>query len=85
MWPLQVMLSIEALDKVGQHDVALRIAHGYLQTLHSCFETNGSFFEKYNAHDGTINTDGRYPAAAEFTWGAASYLWVRERLQMCKG
>jgi neutral trehalase len=76
MWPLQVMLSIEALDQVGRRQDALRIAHGYLKTLDRCYELHGSFFEKYNPHDGSTNTIGRYPAAADFTWGAASYLWV---------
>lgn len=81
MWPLQVMLSIEALDKVGQIDVALRIAHGYRKTLDAVYELYGTFFEKYNPHDGTINTTGRYPAAPDFTWGAASYVWVNKYMK----
>jgi hypothetical protein len=77
MWPLQVMLSIEALAKSGKSNAALRLANGYIKTLETCHALYGTFFEKYNPYDGSINTTGRYPAAPDFTWGAASYLWVR--------
>lgn len=77
MWPLHVIFSVEALNQFDDLH-ALTIANGYLSAVEKTFELTGTIHEKYNPHNGTIETAGRYAAAGDFSWGAACYLWCQQ-------
>ncbi|MGC9342775.1 MAG: trehalase family glycosidase, partial [Bacteroidales bacterium] len=74
MWPLQVWIAVQGLRKYGFENEAKNISDGYIRCVEKVFRSEGSFYEKYNAENGTIETDGRYPSEAGFSWGAAVYL-----------
>jgi neutral trehalase len=75
LWPLQNILTVEALRNVDQ-GAAKAVNDGYLRLVEECFfRDRPTIFEKYNPHNGSTDTVGRYIAAPDFTWGAAAYLY----------
>lgn len=80
MWPLQVWITFKGLLRYGYESEAEKVAEGYIQCVEKTFREYGTFYEKYNAEEGNINTDGRYPAEPDFSWGAGIYLGLVEEL-----
>lgn len=74
MWPLQTWITVEGLKKYGYDELAINISKGYIQCIEKVYSKKFSFYEKYNAETGDINTDGRYPSAPDFSWTAAVYI-----------
>jgi len=74
MWPLQVWITIQGLNNYNFHDLATNIAQKYISCVDKVFIESGSIYEKYNAVEGSIKTDGRYPAGRDFSWGASIYI-----------
>lgn len=80
MWPLQTWTTVQGLINYEFTEEAEKIIHGYIQSVERVYDSEHSFFEKYNAETGNIDTDGRYKAEPDFSWGAAVYLALsRER------
>jgi alpha,alpha-trehalase len=79
MWPLQAILCFEALLRYGYQQQATQVAEGYCRCVELSFESSQTIFEKYNPKEGSTNTSGRYPAAEDFSWGAAAYLYLSRR------
>lgn len=78
MWPLQTWICFQGLKNYGFHEEAKKIANGYMRCAKKVYQSENSFFEKYNAESGTVNTDGRYRSEPEFSWGAAVYVALRQ-------
>jgi alpha,alpha-trehalase len=74
MWPLQTWLTAVGLMNYGFNKEAKEIGRGYINCVEKVFSEKGSFFEKYNPVEGSINTYGRYPSEPEFSWSAAIYI-----------
>lgn len=54
-------------------EIRFRINQNYLKTVESNFSKTGKFWEKYNAHNGSISVVNEYEMPAFFGWTAGIY------------
>ncbi|MFW5821121.1 MAG: trehalase family glycosidase [Bacteroidota bacterium] len=74
MWPLQTWITVRGLLNYGFSREARNIASGYIKCIEKVFNEKQTFFEKYNAENGSTDTDGRYKSEPDFSWGASVYI-----------
>lgn len=80
MWPSNVYFAFTAMEKLGLHEDAFRIARKYIDTVDAVFEKTGSLWEKYDANLGVISVTGEYETPAMLGWTAGVYLYLSEKL-----
>jgi neutral trehalase len=54
-------------------EIRFQVNQNYLKTVASQFSKTGKFWEKYNAHDGSISVVNEYEMPAFFGWTAGIY------------
>ena len=78
-WAPLNMVAIEALDKVGMQQDALRIAHKYIDLITENYEQTGGLWEKYDAVTGEVVHGSEYETPQMLGWTAGAYLWAMKR------
>ena len=78
-WAPVQYIAVRALQAIGKHADAKRIAEKYISTVDDCFEKTGRLWEKYNAVDGSINviSEKTEQMPVMLGWTAGVYIWFR--------
>ncbi|MGI6530152.1 MAG: trehalase family glycosidase [Clostridia bacterium] len=74
-WPCMQIIAVEALDRYGYKEEALRIAKKYLYNICVNFEKSGHLWEKYNVVTGTLDVRDEYEMPAMLGWTAACFVF----------
>ncbi len=69
------IIAVEALDRYGYKEEALRIAKKYLYNICVNFEKSGHLWEKYNVVTGTLDVRDEYEMPAMLGWTAACFVF----------
>lgn len=65
--PLQ-WIAVDGLARYGHHDLARRIALGWISTVERTFEQTRLIFEKYDVETGSAGGGGEYTSQTGFGW-----------------
>lgn len=78
--PLQYIV-INALDKYGYKEDALRIAKKYIDVNDKMYKETGTMWEKYHVENGTHNTVKDYKCREMIGWTAGVYMFAKKYLE----
>lgn len=80
-WAPITLVVIEALDRIGLQDDAVRIAAKYVHMIADNYEQTGGLWEKYDARTGKVVIGSEYETPQMMGWTAGAYL---QAIQYCK-
>lgn len=81
IWPAATMLSYQAFERLGLHDVAKRIATKYMAAVNKNYFKTGRLWEKYDGRDGSVAVTTEYATPPFFGWTAAVYVVFEHELE----
>lgn len=81
IWPAATMLSYQAFQRLGLHDIAQRIAQKYMAAVDKNYLETGRLWEKYDGRDGSIAVTTEYATPPFFGWTAAVYVVFAHELK----
>ena len=81
IWPAATMLSCQAFQRLGLHDIAQRIAQKYMAAVDKNYLETGRLWEKYDGRDGSIAVTTEYATPPFFGWTAAVYVVFEHELK----
>lgn len=81
IWPAATMLSYQAFERLGLHDIAQRIAQKYMAAVDKNYLETGRLWEKYDGRDGSIAVTTEYATPPFFGWTAAVYVVFAHELK----
>ena len=74
LWPCIQWMVINALDRYGYREDALRIAKNYVALVENVEKQTGQLWEKYNANTGSTDVAAEYKTPPMMGWTAGVYL-----------
>ncbi len=77
-WPCLQIIAVEALDRYGYKEEALRISRKFLYNICVNFEKTGHLWEKYNVVTGTLEVRDEYEMPTMLGWTAASFVFFMD-------
>ena len=82
VWPYTTWFAYTALNNVGLHEDAERIAKKYLVDVNINFEKTGIIWEKYDGRNGEIAVTCEYETPEMLGWSAGVYRVFAEELYL---
>ena len=79
-WPPLTYVCVAAALRLGEENIARRIAQKYVDTVDGCFKKYGGVFEKYDVTTGDIGLGAEYGTPQMLGWTAGTYLSFKNYL-----